>query len=470
MVGGAQYALTLRFLDQPRPASLLIMAAIDGVVGSILLFLVALHLHRLTRERSRNAIIELLVDALSVPATLEDAGRIALLTLTDSRVADAGVIAALSGTTEADDTSETLIPLATTGGRRGWEPAPARAAGIPPAPTTRREEITEDPWLLGLEGSVGRRPWVARIPITRGDEVLGLLLLATRTRSWRANRGWLRDRALLQTAGTLLAAALDHGRQYQVASERTRDLEEQNASRREFLYAIAHELRSPLTSIQAFAELLTTDRMLVDGNSELLIASLSRGVDRLAMFVNDLLDLGRAEEAGLQVSTSVIDVTDALRSAETILRPSFMSRDQALTLELPDAPLLAIADSRALKQVMLNLLSNANRFTPSQGTVGVRAGIEDGRVRIQVQDSGPGIDPVDRIRIFDAFYRVHCAGAHEVPGSGLGLAVARRLTEMQGGRIWVEAGEPSGSRFCIELPAADDEPVAEPAQFPTLAP
>lgn len=448
----------MRFLDQPRPALVIIIGAIDIALAGALILLVAIHLHRLTRERSRNAIIELLVDALSVPSTLEDAGRIALTTLTESRVAGAGVVAALSSDAEPGGT---LIPLATTGGRRGWEPAPASASAIPSALTTGREAVTDDPWLLGLESTIGRRPWVARIPIARGDEVLGLLLLASRKRGWRADQGWLRDRALLQTAGTLLAAALDHGRQYQVASERTRDLEEQNARRREFLYAIAHELRSPLTSIQAFAELLTTDRMLVDGNSELLIASLSRGVDRLASFVNDLLDLGRVEEAGLQVTTSVIDVTEALRSAETILRPSFMSRDQALTLDLPDEPLLAIADARALEQVMLNLLSNANRFTPSQGAVGVRASIEGGRVRIQVQDSGPGIDPIDRVRIFDAFYRVHRAGAHEVPGSGLGLAVARRLTEMQGGRIWVEAGDPIGSRFCIELPAAEP---------PTLAP
>ena len=148
--------------------------------------------------------------------------------------------------------------------------------------------------------------------------------------------------------------------------------------------------------------------------------------------------------------------SEALRGAETILRPAFMARDQALTLETPDLPIRAIGDVRALEQVMLNLLSNANRFTPARGAVTVRVADREGRVRIEVQDSGPGIDPRDRQQVFDAFYRVHRAGAPEVPGSGLGLAVARRQTEMMGGRIWVQAVEGGpGSVFCVELMGAD---------------
>jgi signal transduction histidine kinase len=318
----------------------------------------------------------------------------------------------------------------------------------------KREAVTTDAWLLGLELSVGRNPWVARIPIVRGDEALGQLLLAS------PKPGALRDRALLQTLGTILAAALDHGRQYQVAFERTRDLEEQNARRREFLYAIAHELRSPLTSIQAFAELLNTDRSLVQRDNELLLSSLARGVDRLATFVNDLLDLGRVE-SGLRVRIGTIDVCEGLRGVETMLRPAFMAREQALTIDLPDGQLVAMGDERAMEQVMLNLLSNANRFTPSRGAVTVRASEADGRIRVEVHDSGPGIEAQDRHRIFEPFYRVQRSGAPEVPGSGLGLAVARRLTELQGGRIWVEGGENGvGSCFMVELPGAVATPTA----------
>jgi signal transduction histidine kinase len=431
----------------------------DATLALVLLLAVAWYVRRLVRERRRHALVEVLVDALSVPASIESTAEVALETLLGAQVASAGILGVISG----DDDASELTPLAVAGARRGWSAEAGKSPRLAPEPEMRREPITGDPWLLGLEVTVGRTPWVARIPIVRGDEALGQLLLAS------PDRGWLRDRALLYTIGTILAAALDHGRQYQVAFERTRDLEEQNARRREFLYAIAHELRSPLTSIQAFAELLDSDRSLLNGDHELLMSSLARGVDRLATFVNDLLDLGRVE-SGLRVQVSTIDVSEALRGVETMLRPAFMAREQALTIDLPEDALRAQGDERALEQVMLNLLSNANRFTPSRGAVTVRAALTEGRVRIEVHDSGPGIDALDRQRIFEPFYRVQRAGAPEVPGSGLGLAVARRLTELQGGRIWVEGTPGSGSCFFVELPGAmlAAEAAPEPLDAPAV--
>lgn len=446
LLAGLAVGLAL-LLDIEGERERLMLAAAHAAVAAPLLAGLAWHLHRLNHERSRHAIIEALVDALSVPSSIEAAAETTLSVLVGSDVGRAGLVAVLS-TDEAN--RQTLVPVAVSGARRGWMGEALDLDAKHTTAATRRERVTDDPWLLGLEGLIGRHPWVTRLPIERGDEQLGVLVLAAR------RKGWLGDRVLMRTASTTLAAALDHGRQYQVAFERTRDLEEQNARRREFLYAIAHELRSPLTSIQAFADLLATDRNLIDGDSDLLLSSLSRGVDRLATFVNDLLDLGRVEDSGLRVNVGPMDVVAALRGAETMLRPSFMARDQALTLDVPDEEIRAIGDERALEQIMLNLLSNANRFTPARGAVMVRVADRNGRVRIEVQDSGPGIDPRDRYQIFDPFYRVHRAGAPEVPGSGLGLAVARRLTEMMGGRIWADAVEgASGSLFCVELLGAD---------------
>ncbi|MEI6665809.1 MAG: HAMP domain-containing sensor histidine kinase [Chloroflexota bacterium] len=442
---GAQLASIVVLLHIDDLNDRVIVAGIDAVLTTLLLMLLALHLHRLNRERRRNAIMEMVVDALSVPASIDVAADTALTLLVGSGVARAGIVAVVH---TAEDGSQRLHPVALAGTRPNWMPEPTTAEHLNRT-SLQRQRVSEQAWLVGMQEQAGQRPWVLRAPLIRGDEELGVLLLASK------GKGWLSDARLIRTVSASLAAALDHGRQYQAAFERTRDLEEQNARRREFLYAIAHELRSPLTSIQAFAELLETDRTLIDSDNDLLLSSLSRGVDRLATFVNDLLDLGRVE-SGLRVTVGTMDVTEALRGAETMLRPSFMSREQALSLELPDEPLLAIGDERALEQVMLNLLSNANRFTPARGAVTVRAVTRNGRVHVEVQDSGPGIDPRDRVAIFDPFYRVHRAGAPEVPGSGLGLAVARRLTEMMGGRIWADGVEgASGTLFCIELLGAE---------------
>jgi len=444
---GAQAAALAVVLRIEGTRNLALLGAAHAAVAAALLVGLAWHLHFLNRERRRQAIIEALIDALSGPASIGATAEATLAVLVGSGVARAGLVAVLN--TDEDD-RRTLTPVAAIGARRGWTGETIEADARSSVAGTRRERVTDDPWLLGFEGLIGRHPWVMRLPIERGDEQLGALVLSAK------RRGWLGDRVLTRTASTTLAAALDHGRQYQFAYERTRDLEEQNARRREFLYAIAHELRSPLTSIQAFAELLTSDRSLMESDSDLLLSSLSRGVDRLAAFVNDLLDLGRVEDATLAMHVGPMDVTEALRGAETILRPAFMARDQALTLETPDTAVRAIGDERALEQVILNLLSNANRFTPTRGAVTVRVTDRDGRVRIEVQDSGPGIDVRDRQQVFDPFYRVHRAGAPEVPGSGLGLAVARRLTETMGGRIWVDPVEGGpGSVFCVELLGAD---------------
>lgn len=425
-----------------------IVVAVEVAIAGVVLMVALLQIQRITRERRRHAVVEELVVALVEPRDIADTAASAAAVLVGSGLVEACLIAV---TQDDGGQRESLVAMATAGYPVGWvDEAPARP--LPPHNTLQRpqqENSGSDAWLVPAAPVAGGRPWVARLPIARGEEVLGLALLLTR------RRASVDDRLLLETIGAQLAGALDYASLYQAAYERASTLEEQESRRREFLFAIAHELRSPLTSIQTFAELLQSDHEPEDDTAELLMSSLSRGVDRLGTFVNDLLDLGRVEEAHVKVELVPLDVREVLRGAEAMLRPSFMLQEQALTIELPDEPLPAMADERALEQVLLNLLSNANRFTPKRGAVIVRGMLQSGRVRLEIEDSGPGIDPADREAIFQAFYRVQRSGAPEVPGSGLGLAVAHRLTEMQGGRIWVEDGRSStGSCFCVELPIA----------------
>lgn len=436
------------------------IVVVDAVLAGLVILAIQLHIGRITGERRRQAIVEELIATCSEPRDIAGTATAVAELLAGSGLVEACVV---SITQDDGGQRDTLTAVAADGYPQDWlaeaaaRPLPSSLFALRP----RREQASADLWLAPLAETVHARPWVARVPLEREDEVLGLLLLVAR------RRGALRDRVLLRTIAEQLAGALDHARLYQAAYERATTLEEQDARRREFLYAIAHELRSPLTSIQTFAEMLGSGEEADEATTEILLSSLSRGVDRLSTFVNELLDLGRVEESEVKLRMQPVDVGALLRAAEEMLRPSFMARKQELKLYLPEEPLLAMADERGLEQVLMNLLSNAHRFTPDRGLVTVRCSRENGNVHVEVQDSGPGIDPVDRSAIFDAFYRVQRDGVPEVPGSGLGLAVARRLTELQGGRIWVEDPLPldadstddvCGSRFCLELVAAEPAP------------
>ncbi len=400
-----------------------------------------------------------------MPSTIAEAGRAAVTLLTDVGLAEAGVVAVADADFDTDGPSidgaalpvravaVSGFPRSVQDGDVTLEPGLA-VEGI----TVRDEPIALLPLLRPLADRLGERAWVARLPLFRSDETLGALLLVSR------RPGPLRDRGLLEVTASLVATALDHARLYQAAFLQAQEMEQQERRRRDFLYAISHELRTPLTSIQAFADLLAeTPGNSPDEND--LVASLTRGVARLQDLVDDLLQLGRLETVGQDVAARAIEVGEVLRGAASMLQPSFLNRRQVLTLQLPQESTWAVGDERALEHVLVNILSNANRHTPQGGSVAARVVAEGERVRIEIDDSGPGIAPQDRKRIFEPFYRVVRTGSPQVPGSGLGLAVARRFAEAQHGRLWVEEAPGVGSRFCLELPA-----VPQPARPPAKAP
>jgi len=168
--------------------------------------------------------------------------------------------------------------------------------------------------------------------------------------------------------------------------------------------------------------------------------------------VTNLIDLGRAGHTGYEVQSVAVDLGAVVRSAEATLRPALVLRQQAVAFELPETGPVVRSDPRIVEQVVMNLLANANRHSPAGGEVTVSAvHLDHTTVRLEVSDAGPGIPEVEREKIFEPYYRVQ--GTASVPGSGLGLAVARKLLEDTGGRIWAGASEGGGARFHVEFRA-----------------
>ncbi len=436
------------------------LIALDLVVALIVIVAAFWYIGAITAERERQALDEALLAVLLTPRNIAGTARTALAALEREGVADAGLIAL------ADDTDSAMYPIAAIGYPDGWVASAAPAAL--PATDARAALLWEregEPWTEPVRDRVGRRPWVARIPLTSTGDPIGLLLLATR------RPGILRDARVLDRIGTHLSAALDHAALYEAAYQRERDLEEMDQRRRDFMAAISHEVRTPLTSIQAFVELLQLGRSAMDETAEQLVSSLSHGVERLNALVSDLIDLGRQGGAEYPVQPEEVDLPRLAQRATEMLRPAFLLREQQLRLELPADPVYAVTDPGLLEQVVLNLLSNANRHAPHQGEITLAvARPAEGRVRIEVRDNGPGIGAHDRERIFEPYYRVRRNGGPDVPGSGLGLAVARRMVDALGGRIWVDGREGGGACFCIEVRASAERDRPARSETATFAP
>ena len=224
----------------------------------------------------------------------------------------------------------------------------------------------------------------------------------------------------------------------------------------EFLATMSHELRTPLNAIIGFSELLQ-DRVAGDLSDTQLeyVGYIVESGRHLLQLISEILDLSKVESGNMRLELSAVDAHHLLESSLSMIRERAVTR--RLTLELNvDKDLTGItiqADALKLKQVMLNLLSNAVKFTPTGGTISVLATKVSQDLVISVEDTGIGIAPDDTERIFNAFEQVDTSIARRQQGTGLGLALARKLVEIHGGRIWVESqGQGKGSSFKFAIP------------------
>jgi len=182
-----------------------------------------------------------------------------------------------------------------------------------------------------------------------------------------------------------------------------------------------------------------------------------RGANRLSTLVADLMSMARLDTRELQLDMQPVGVGEVVASACSLMYPLIIARHQALDTEFDTPGPTIVADRDRFEQILVNLLSNANRFAPAGGRIAVQVRADDDEVIISVSDAGPGIPSEEQQHIFEAFYRGRDEGRRRVPGMGMGLAIAKSLTDLHGGRIWLESGE-GGSTFCVAVQRAA-EPV-----------
>jgi signal transduction histidine kinase len=232
-----------------------------------------------------------------------------------------------------------------------------------------------------------------------------------------------------------------------------RELEAASLHKSEFLANMSHELRTPLNAIIGFSQLLR-ERMFGDVNAkqeEYLDDILSSG-NHLLSLINDVLDLSKVEAGEIALEAAPFSLREALERGVVMVRERATKDGVKIALSADLDVDTVEGDERRIRQVIFNLLSNAVKFTPTGGAVDVNAGQVDGEVRVSVADTGPGIASKDHERIFEEFQQTE-AGIEQREGTGLGLALSKRLVELHGGRIWVESELGKGTTFVFTLPA-----------------
>jgi two-component system, NtrC family, sensor kinase len=295
---------------------------------------------------------------------------------------------------------------------------------------------------------IGAGAYDERIELRRRDELGGLAdelngMAASLQASVQSLEQKVEERTReLQHA---LAELSLKGRQLEVASQHKSD----------FLANMSHELRTPLNAIIGFSQVLRQRLFgpINEKQEEYLDDILSSG-NHLLSLINDVLDLSKVEAGQVELEVASFSLREALERGVVMVREPATKHGVRLSLELAPGIDLVTGDERRLRQVIFNLLSNAVKFTPEDGSVIVATSRVDGEVRVSVTDTGPGIAPEDRERIFEEFQQTD-VGVQQSEGSGLGLAVSKRLVELHGGRIWVESEAGHGSRFVFTLPIED---------------
>ncbi|MEA2154844.1 MAG: hypothetical protein QOE11_984 [Solirubrobacteraceae bacterium] len=222
----------------------------------------------------------------------------------------------------------------------------------------------------------------------------------------------------------------------------------------DFVATASHELRSPLTSIKGFIELLeTTNSENLTERQHEFIRIVLQSTDRLVDLVNDLLDIARIESGQFEIHARSVDLRSTVEEVTALMQPRLLEKRQRLDLQIAEPRVPALADPARVRQIITNLMTNAHLYTGDEGTITVRLEGDRSATRIVVSDSGRGMAPEDLRRIFDRFYR-GSSDERRSPGTGLGLAIVKSLVDLHGGSVDVTSTPGRGTTFAVSLPAA----------------
>jgi signal transduction histidine kinase len=224
-------------------------------------------------------------------------------------------------------------------------------------------------------------------------------------------------------------------------------------AKNDFVSLVSHELRTPMTSIKGYTDLMLKGAVgALNEQQHNFMTIVKSNVDRMAELVSDLLDVSRLDSGRVRLVRERLDLAGVILEISQELTETLRQRELTLEFDLVPGLPRVYADRGRIVQVLLNLLSNAYRYTPAGGTITIAIHALDDEIQVDVADTGIGIPAKDRESVFERFYRADHPAVREQAGTGLGLPIARSLIEMHGGKLWLESEVEIGSTFSFTLP------------------
>ncbi|MCR4337846.1 MAG: ATP-binding protein [Candidatus Omnitrophica bacterium] len=331
--------------------------------------------------------------------------------------------------------------------------------------STSLKKIKDDPLPLGHFPSIKN---FMLTPILQKASAIGFLIAANSSDDFALTEG---DEELISILADQIGSAIENARLFEEVFQARQDLEIKvqertqqlssaldrvqkiSESKSAFISAVSHELRTPLTSIKGYASLLMNGRMgAIPPMVSSRLAKINDHSDSLVNLINDLLDLSRIEAGRLEMRLEFCHLELLLREVHDLLNPQMEERNLQFSISCPSHLSQMHVDKSQIERVLINLLSNAIKFTPSGGNIRAEAQQEEGHIIVRIIDTGIGIAPQDIPKIFEEFYRVNNMINHQEKGSGLGLALAKKIIEAHGGTMAVTSELGKGTCFYFSLP------------------